>query len=211
MVFTRRSRFGPSGYTLGATESRKVHVRDRHVKMYTEEPWTSTRKSTVRTELRLRYQVTRSILCTAACVWYLSGVDVQRRIWAVAMVYALTGAGKKDRAHPLAVSVALTQLEQLADCHRFKTKYAEKMIQGLAGIPFLRMPHTNSSSSSAWYAMILQVDAQTAPEGMNRDNFVAKLHEAGLQDIDIPKSTGLLYGEHESSMEGLRQALTTEI
>jgi hypothetical protein len=73
------------------------------------------------------------------------------------------------------------------------------MIEELTETPFLAMPVVSLSNGSAcrpaWYAMVFQFVKEKAPSNMTRDNFVAKLLEAGLEGIDIPKSTGLLHNE----------------
>jgi dTDP-4-amino-4,6-dideoxygalactose transaminase len=113
--------------------------------------------------------------------------------------YSLTGTGNKHRAHPLAVALALTQLRKLNSFHKVKSYFAKKMMTELAEIRFLAMPvvslTNDSTSHPAWYAMVLQFVKEKAPDNMTRDNFVAKLHEAGLEEIDTPKSTGLLHDE----------------
>jgi dTDP-4-amino-4,6-dideoxygalactose transaminase len=113
--------------------------------------------------------------------------------------FSLTGTGNKHRAHPLAVALALNQLRKLSSFYRVKSRFAEKMIEELAEIPFLAMPVVSLSNGSAcrpaWYAMVFQFVKEKAPSNMTRDNFVAKLLEAGLEEIDIPKSTGLLHNE----------------
>jgi dTDP-4-amino-4,6-dideoxygalactose transaminase len=73
------------------------------------------------------------------------------------------------------------------------------MIKELGEIPFLATPvvslRNDAASRPAWYAMIFRFAQEKAPNNMTRDSFVAKLHEAGLEEIDIPKSTGLLHEE----------------
>ncbi|KAL9046526.1 MAG: hypothetical protein Q9214_000659 [Letrouitia sp. 1 TL-2023] len=60
--------------------------------------------------------------------------------------YALTGAGLKNRAHPLAIAIALVQLRQLSDFHAWKTRYATQMTLRLASIPFLDLPPLSAES-----------------------------------------------------------------
>ena len=113
--------------------------------------------------------------------------------------YSLTGVGLKHRAHPLAIAVALNQLRKLGYFHTVKTRFATQMISVLRAIPFLEMPNlalsNNANSAPAWYAFVLRFKREKAPNGLCREIFVRKLEEAGLQDVDIPKSTGLLFRE----------------
>ncbi|KAL8714453.1 MAG: hypothetical protein Q9220_001786 [cf. Caloplaca sp. 1 TL-2023] len=110
--------------------------------------------------------------------------------------FALTGAGVKNRAHPLAVAIALEQLRQLPDFHLRKTQYATQMIIQLARIPFLELPTMVAGKSEpAWYAFVMRFKAEKAPPGLTREVFVDALHAKGLVDVDIPRSTGLLHRE----------------
>ncbi|KAL8926721.1 MAG: hypothetical protein Q9208_002795 [Pyrenodesmia sp. 3 TL-2023] len=111
--------------------------------------------------------------------------------------FALTGAGMKNRAHPLAIAIALNQLRQLSGFHTWKTKYATQLIVQLFSIPFLDLPATGlgTGTEPAWYAFVMRFKAAKAPKGLTREVFVAELHERGLTDVDIPRSTGLLHRE----------------
>ncbi|KAL8829557.1 MAG: hypothetical protein Q9170_006110 [Blastenia crenularia] len=111
--------------------------------------------------------------------------------------FALTGAGFKNRAHPLAIAVALTQLRQLAAFHYWKTKYAKQLIAELSHIPFLDLPawDLEHDTEPAWYAFVMRFKAAKAPHGLTRELFVAELYSKGLVDVDIPRSTGLLHRE----------------
>ena len=113
--------------------------------------------------------------------------------------FSLTGAGAKNRAHPLAIALAFPQLERLDSILRFKTLYAFQMASRLASIPFLHVPSMvmlgESRIEPAWYALVLRFIGSRAPNGLSRESFVCKLHERGLCEVDIPKSTGLLHQE----------------
>ncbi|KAL8952827.1 MAG: hypothetical protein Q9222_001262 [Ikaeria aurantiellina] len=111
--------------------------------------------------------------------------------------FALTGAGIKNRAHPLAIAIALTQLRQLSDFHTWKTRYASQIITKLSGIPFLESPclPEEGAVEPAWYAFVMRFKAAKAPDGLTRELFVEQLCAKGLVDVDIPRSTGLLDGE----------------
>ncbi|KAL8840978.1 MAG: hypothetical protein Q9176_003550, partial [Flavoplaca citrina] len=111
--------------------------------------------------------------------------------------YALTGAGLKNRAHPLAVAIALNQLRQLPDFHAWKTTFAGHLAEGLAGTPFLTitLPDLTGGTEPAWYAFTMRFIADKAPPGLTRETFVQQLYTKGLIDVDIPRSTGLLHSE----------------
>ena len=113
--------------------------------------------------------------------------------------FSLTGAGAKNRAHPLAIALAFTQLERLDSMLQFKTLYASQMASRLASIPFLHAPSMvmlgESRMEPAWYALVFRFIGSRAPNGLSRESFVCKLQERGLCEVDIPKSTGLLYQE----------------
>ena len=113
--------------------------------------------------------------------------------------FSLTGAGAKNRAHPLAIALAFTQLERLDSILQFKALYASQMTSRLASIPFLHAPSMTILGESriepAWYAFVLRFIRCRAPNGLTRESFVYKLHARGLCEVDIPKSTGLLHQE----------------
>lgn len=118
--------------------------------------------------------------------------------------FALTGAGLKNRAHPLAIAIALSQLRQLPAFHTWKTRYASQMIAKLSSISFLDLPALSMGSGTdpAWYAFVMRFKAAQAPQGLTRELFVAELYSKGLVDVDIPRSTGLLYREPLYSKPG---------
>lgn len=113
--------------------------------------------------------------------------------------FALTGAGNKNRAHPLAVAMANQQLRCLSDTLRWKRLFAIQMISALADVDFVRVPDIASLASlqfqPAWYALTLIFDKARAPRGLTREKFVEDLHTRGLLEVDIPKSTKLLHDE----------------
>ncbi|KAI4209143.1 MAG: hypothetical protein LQ351_007895 [Letrouitia transgressa] len=113
--------------------------------------------------------------------------------------FSLTGVGLKNRAHPLAIAVALSQLRQLPDFHTWKMRYANQMTVKLASIPFLDLPPLSAEVEGgiqpAWYAYIIRFKAAKAPRGLTRERFVEELQAKGLMNVDIPRSTGLLHRE----------------
>ncbi|PVH92288.1 PLP-dependent transferase [Periconia macrospinosa] len=108
----------------------------------------------------------------------------------------LTGLGLNLRAHPLAIAMANVQLDGHRLAQTYREKYAKQLISGLKNIPFLTMPAitTQPKVKHAWYAFVMQFDASRAPKGLTREKFVQKLQDmAGLSEVDIPNSTGLLH------------------
>jgi dTDP-4-amino-4,6-dideoxygalactose transaminase len=109
--------------------------------------------------------------------------------------YSLTGAGLKNRAHPLATAVALNQLRQLAIIRNFKSKYATIMIKSLRSVGFLHGPNILPTAQPGWYALVVNFDSSAAPAGLTRERYVAALAARGLADVDIPNSVRPLYAE----------------
>lgn len=111
--------------------------------------------------------------------------------------FALTGAGLKNRAHPLAITIALNQLRQLSEFHNWKTRFATQLIVKLSSISFLELPclPKENGTEPAWYAFVMRFKTAKAPQGLTREVFVDELHSKGLIDVDIPRSTGLLHQE----------------
>ncbi|KJZ77717.1 hypothetical protein HIM_02894 [Hirsutella minnesotensis 3608] len=106
----------------------------------------------------------------------------------------LTGLGLNMRAHPLAIALANQQLDLFPKHQQFRQAYADYIINELKAIPFLKMPELQNSATDrhAWYALVMQFDADKAPKGLTREKFVKELTDRGLKEVDIPKSTGLL-------------------
>ncbi len=107
----------------------------------------------------------------------------------------MTGIGLNLRAHLLAIALANQQLDLLPsyDCRR--QAYASYIATKLGHIPFLKMPlvRDRKRDKHAWYAFVMQFDPSRAPDGLTRDEFVHRLQDRGLQEVDIPRSTGLLH------------------
>lgn len=113
--------------------------------------------------------------------------------------YALTGAGSKNRAHPIAVSIALNQLQKLHQFQSVRDKFAARIADGLREVSFLHVPHRhiirNDQIQHSWYAMILLFDREKAPAGLTRESFVDQLLSCGLVEVDIPRSTKPIHEE----------------
>lgn len=110
--------------------------------------------------------------------------------------FALTGAGLKNRAHPLAVAIALDQLRLLPDIHSSKSTSAIQLINTVcAAVPFLQPPQTIERAAPSWYVVVFNFDSSKAPSGVTREIYVKELVSRGLLDADMPKSTKPLYAE----------------
>ncbi|KAJ5837841.1 uncharacterized protein N7525_003029 [Penicillium rubens] len=109
--------------------------------------------------------------------------------------FAVTGAGLKNRAHPLAIAVAHNQLKILPKILDRKSQCAAHFIETLASIPFLKAPVLESGAKSAWYALIFRFDGSQAPTGWTRELYVQKFIARGMKHIYIPNSTKPLYDE----------------
>ena len=114
--------------------------------------------------------------------------------------YALTGAGLKNRAHPIAVAIALNQLQMLSTFKSMRDTFAAQIANGLQDIPFLQIAHSHAINGSngiqhSWYALILLFDQEKAPVGLTRESFVERLLGLDLVEVDIPRSTKPIHEE----------------
>jgi dTDP-4-amino-4,6-dideoxygalactose transaminase len=112
---------------------------------------------------------------------------------------SLTGVGLKNRAHPLAIAIALDQLRKIPKILATKRKFAVYMAARLSAVPFLKVPDLEKLEKDAvlpsWYGFIMHFDGSAVRGKLTRDAFVDALHREGLQEVDIPRSTGLLHHE----------------
>lgn len=106
----------------------------------------------------------------------------------------MTGLGLNLRAHTLAVALANQQLDLFASHDSYRQSYTSHIVDRLSSIPFLDMPKISDAQQDrhAWYAFVMQFNPDKAPQGLTRDEFVRRLNERGLKEVDIPKSTCLL-------------------
>jgi dTDP-4-amino-4,6-dideoxygalactose transaminase len=113
--------------------------------------------------------------------------------------FRLTGAGLKNRAHPLAVAIAMNQLSKLPSFSRTKAKFAQRLAKGLDTIAFLNVPNVGqlqrNSVKPSWYAFVVLFNRDEAPPGLTREIFVRCLQDTGLSEVDIPNSTRPLSNE----------------
>lgn len=107
--------------------------------------------------------------------------------------YSSTGAGLKNRAHPLAFSIAAPLFSKI------KQDFAGKLGSEIRLIKFLDVPCVSTlhlaGYEPAWYAFIMRFRKDQAPRRLTREIFVQQLPDEGLPDVDIPGSTKLLHEE----------------
>jgi dTDP-4-amino-4,6-dideoxygalactose transaminase len=109
--------------------------------------------------------------------------------------FAVTGAGLKNRAHPLAIAIAYNQLQKLPAIIDGKSRCAAHFIKTLAPIPFLKAPAVEMGVQPAWYALIFRFDETKVSPGLTRELYVREVMARGMKHIDIPNSTRPLYDE----------------
>jgi len=109
--------------------------------------------------------------------------------------FSLTGAGLKNRAHPLGAALALDQLRRLPRFLEVKRQFAEQFATDLRDVEFLGMPKPEIGYKPAWYGFVMNFVPELAPSGCTRESFVSELHRRGLSEVDIPHSTRPLQNE----------------
>lgn len=106
----------------------------------------------------------------------------------------MTGLGLNLRAHPLAIALANQQLDCVPSWMVWRERFASKISASIKAIPFLILPQVENQDRDrhAWYAYVMLFDSSGAPGDLTREEFVEELKRRGLNEIDIPRSTGLL-------------------
>jgi len=92
---------------------------------------------------------------------------------------SVTGADLKNRAHPLAIAVALNQLQKHRDIPFCKSIYARQLASKLAYIPFLEMPLIQPARAQS--PLGTQFVAAKAPTGLTREVLGETLHSRVLK------------------------------
>ncbi len=115
------------------------------------------------------------------------------------VAYGLTGAGSKNRAHPIAVAIALYHLRRPSSFIEYKTLFAGQLASALGDISFLHVPDmadlARQRKVPAWYAFIVLFKKDMAPPGLTRELLVNELVSQGLCEVDVPHSTRPLHYE----------------
>jgi perosamine synthetase len=100
--------------------------------------------------------------------------------------FAVTGAGLKQRAHPLAVAIAANLLERLPSILAGRQRVADMWTEAVAAFPSVRVPARGDRTFS-WYALPLVLADRDA-----RDRALHLLRVAGVVEANAPGSTGPL-------------------
>lgn len=104
--------------------------------------------------------------------------------------FAVTGMGLKYRAHPLAISIALTLFRNIEEMIKIKSAYVAMFEQRLRRFSGIRFP-LHDEMKPSWYALTFQYDP-LAFEGLPIEKFSEALVAEGLVDVDRPLSTSPL-------------------
>lgn len=109
--------------------------------------------------------------------------------------FAVTGAGLKNRAYPLAITITHNQLQKLPAIIDCKSGCATHFIETLASIPFLDVPVIKYYVRPAWHALVFRFDESKALPGLTCELYVRKLTDRGMKYIDVPHSTISFFDE----------------
>ena len=104
--------------------------------------------------------------------------------------YWLTWFWLKLRAHPLAIAIANEQFDKLDEILYQKQNYVTLIQKSLSKYSFLEFPNTKSKKPS-WYALIIKYNEKKA-NNISIESFAKALFAEWLNEVDIPKSTGLI-------------------
>jgi dTDP-4-amino-4,6-dideoxygalactose transaminase len=99
--------------------------------------------------------------------------------------FAVTGMGLKMRSHPLAIAFAVEQLHESQSYMQHRNVCAKRYSELLRRYDFIEELDITDSQPS-WYAYIFKF----RHDSIDRDLFVEMLHKEGLNEVDIPGSTG---------------------
>lgn len=105
--------------------------------------------------------------------------------------YAITGAGLKYRAHPLAITIAYETFKNLEKYLQVKNRFAKKMINEMSKTKVLIPPKIIKGVEPSWYSLVFQFNKINAG-GITIEKFYKAVKAEGLQEVDLPSSTGPL-------------------
>lgn len=83
--------------------------------------------------------------------------------------FAISGAGLKLRAHPLAIAIANYNLEQMDIYDNIRNKYADVLFSIFNGMKNIVIPPTYQQSIRAWYAFTLYIKNAEKKEELIND------------------------------------------
>ncbi len=99
--------------------------------------------------------------------------------------YAFTGTGLKYRAHPLALAMALAQLDDLAALVDGRQEPADMICAALNELPGVRLlSRSTGSTRHSYYSLVALFDP--AECGYAREQFVAALRAENIRIADVP-------------------------
>jgi dTDP-4-amino-4,6-dideoxygalactose transaminase len=102
--------------------------------------------------------------------------------------YAVTGMGLKLRIHPLAATIALSQLTHLDDYLHGRQAVATRMRETLRGLPGVTVLDVPAGIMPSWYGLILRYHADELG-GLPIERFYDALKAEGCLEVDRPGST----------------------
>jgi dTDP-4-amino-4,6-dideoxygalactose transaminase len=102
--------------------------------------------------------------------------------------FTQSGMGLKMRIHPLAAAIADEQFNSLNSILAERRKIAALLIEGLSGLPGIKLPEFPKDSKPTWYAFIIQYRASELG-GLPIDRFRDALVAEGCKEVDRPVYT----------------------
>lgn len=100
--------------------------------------------------------------------------------------YAITGAGQKFRAHPLAIAIANEQMKKLEQILAGRNKFAKRLNNNLKIINSIILPTIDENIRYSWYAYVIKVKDNA---GFSAQELCDTLNKNGMPDADTPGST----------------------
>ncbi|MEI8328159.1 MAG: aminotransferase class I/II-fold pyridoxal phosphate-dependent enzyme [Candidatus Taylorbacteria bacterium] len=105
--------------------------------------------------------------------------------------YSTTGMGLKYRAHPLAISIAYENFQNLDRYHKTRSRFAEKIMSEVDKLSGLKVPMYPSTVNPSWYGLVFQYD-KAGLDNLPIETFYDALKAEGLYEVDRPGSTSPL-------------------
>ena len=102
--------------------------------------------------------------------------------------YAVTGMGLKFRIHPLAATIALSQLARLDTYLQGRQEIATRMRATLNGLPGITVPGISKGVNPSWYGLIVRYQPDQLG-GLPIQRFHDALRAEGCLEVDRPGST----------------------
>ena len=126
--------------------------------------------------------------------------------------FAFTGTGLKYRPHPLALAMAMPQIETLDQLIEGRQKSATVLMNALSSIPGVRLlVRLEPGMAHGFYALVALIDPALC--GFDRETFLGALQAENIYVANIPRQMGSMShqpffggsgssdGNHESDVE----------